>query len=138
MPVSYRILVDLGLVYVRYTGTVSVSERSALFKDYLQHPDCRPGQKHFVDLSQITDVKTDHAAGMRFQALKAEYYIGPVQTMVVYFAPTLMGQTLAEFAIRSWDNHSGLVARVFDTQSAALNFLGVTSKEFEQLLSQTD
>ena len=44
MSVDFRILPEVGLVYVRYGRVAKVCESQAAMQQYLAHPDFRAGQ----------------------------------------------------------------------------------------------
>jgi hypothetical protein len=139
MSVSFRILPGLGLVHVRYRGNMVIRETIAVFADYMQHPDCRPGQKHLVDLSGVTGFDNDFTAIMEMQAIKAGQFVGqPVETLLAYYAPTRLARRVASFVLRSWEGSDHVVARVLDTEAEALAFLGLTMSRFDQLPQEDD
>ena len=127
MSVSFRILTDLGVVHVRYRGRVVIRETIAAFTDYMNHPDCRPGQKQLVDLSGVTGFDNDFASILEMQAIKADHFVGqPVETLLAYYAPSRLARRIASFVLRSWEGSDHLVARVLDTEAEALAFLGLS------------
>ncbi|MBI1217547.1 MAG: hypothetical protein GC186_03275 [Rhodobacteraceae bacterium] len=136
MAVSFRILTERGLVYVLYEGFARLEDSFHAFSAYAQHPDCRPGQRQFVDLSGVTAVERDFVGVIALQAMKAEVFVAQgVQTLVAYYAPSEPARTLAALAIRSWDGTSGVVPRIFETEEAALAFLGQTETRVVDLLA---
>jgi len=135
MPVSFRILPDRGLVYVRYSGIAGARESQLAFAQYMQHPDCRPGQKHLVDLSDVIGFENDYGRLMELQALKAEHFVGqPVETLLAYFAPGVAAQQMAAFVLRSWQGRDEIVARVLLTEAETLTFLGLPERSIGALL----
>ena len=135
MAVTFRILPDRGLVYVRYADFAGLEESFRLFAAYTQHPDCRPGQKQLVDLSAVTGFDRDYAKLMKFQALKVGQFVGPeVQTMLAYLAPSRPAHEMALMILRSWVGFDQVIARVFDTEAETLNFLGLPESRIADLL----
>ena len=64
MPASFRILPKHGLVYVRLYGHIWPAESLEAFRNYLRHPDFRPGQKQLIDMGYhiaVTDLSFDGA-----------------------------------------------------------------------------
>lgn len=137
MSVSFRIFPSLGLVYVRYEGHANMPDTLAAFGAYAQHPDFRPAQKQFVDMSHLTGWDENYLELMKAQAKKAEAFTGAnAQTLIIYFAPTKLGQQLARFAMRSWEPFPSVVPIVQDNENEALSILGLSHKNLDQLLQQ--
>lgn len=136
MPVTFRILTARALVYVRYDGFARLQESFEAFGAYARHPDCRPGQRQFVDLTGVTGVERDFVKIMELQAVKADVFVSPGhQTLISYFAPSEPARTLAALAMRAWEGTNGVVARIFDTEEAALAFLGQAETRVADLLA---
>lgn len=136
MPVAFRILRDRGLVYVRYQGHAGAAESMRAFAAYMAHPDCRPGQKHLVDLAGVTSFDEDFTAIMALQALKTEQFVNqPVETLLAYHAPGPAARQMARFVLRSWEGSDHVVARVLDTEAQALAFLGQPETRISDLLA---
>lgn len=135
MSVSFRILPEHGLVYVRYEGTVQLEDSFAAFAEYARHPDRRPGQKHLVDMSGVTAFDRDFTALMKLQAHKADVFMqGDAQTMIVYYAPTRATYAMARQVIRSWEAISSVVVVVQQNEADALALLGLRDTSISSLL----
>lgn len=135
MSISFRILPELGLVYVRYTGLVMIEDSFRAFAAYMKHPDCRPGQKHLVDLSAVTGFESNFSRILELQAFKADQFVGqPVATLLAYYAPSEPARQMAAFVLRSWDGHDHVVARVLGTEAETLGVLGLSATRIEELL----
>lgn len=137
MPVSFHILAARGLVYIRYSGTLVAAEGLAAFRDYMQHPDCRPGQKHLVDLSRVTGIAADIPALLHLQAVKADQFLGPVpETLITYFAPNEVTRRAANMILRSWDGVDHVVARVLSDEEQIMAVLGQPERRIADLLAE--
>lgn len=135
MPVTFRILPDLGLVYVRYEGFALVAESLAAFADYARHPQCRPGQKQLIDLSGITGFEKNFVQLLKLQAKKAEVFTGHgAQTLIVYYAPDPEAFAMARLIERSWEPFPAVIALVQDNEPGALSILGLPGQTFADLL----
>jgi hypothetical protein len=135
MPVSFRILPERGLVFVRYTGFAVLDESSQVFGQYAAHPDFQPGQKQLVDLSGVTGMERDYVKLFALQARKADAFLGTgAQTLLVYFAPTPIAMDLAEAIIRSWEPSGAVIPLIQEDESDALKLLGQPERSFEELL----
>jgi hypothetical protein len=137
MPVTFRVLPDRGLVYVRYEGVALMAEGFDAFAAYMRHPDCRPGQKQLVDLSAVTKIDRNFAQIMALQAFKADQFAGrSPETLLVYLAPHPTAAELARLSIRSWEGVGHIVARVMEDEALALTFLGQPEERITDLLAR--
>lgn len=138
MSVSFRILKNHGLVYVRYEGHACLADTTRVVADYVGHTDYRRGQKQLVDLSALTGWDGDYLELMKVQALKAEAFFGGENaTLLLYFAPSALSFRLAKLALNSWDGLDSVVARVQQSELGCLTLLGLAERSFAQLLENT-
>lgn len=138
MPVSFQILSDHGLTYVRYEGVATLDESMDVFAQYAVHPDCRPGLKQLVDLSRITQIKFDFPKLMALQAQKADVFMsGPSETLIVYYAPNPQGRSIAQLVLKSWEPFDSVVPIIVDQEVEALAILGLPATSFSELLAST-
>lgn len=136
MPVTYRILPERGLVYVRYVGFAALPETNDLLTRYMADPDRRPGQKQLVDLSEVTGFERDFVSLMAVQARKAEAFVQPgAQTLLVYYAPHDAGFEMARLRARSWLGISSVVATIQRDATAALDILAQPERDMAALLA---
>lgn len=137
MPVSFRILPERGLVYVRYEGEARVDESFAAIAEYMRHPDYAPHQKQLVDLSAVTGFEVNWPKLFELQARKAEMFLrGQGQVMIVYYAPTELTARMARMAIRSWEHVPSVVTVLQQREADALAVLGQPEDSFEELLQR--
>ena len=137
MPASFQILPAANLVYVRYSGLMRVEDSLKAFGAYAAHPDARPGQRHLIDLSRITDMERDFAKIMQLQATKgADLAMREVETLMVYFANTAVSLKAAALAKNGWSASQGVIAIVQDTEETALAALGLAAASFDALLEE--
>ena len=136
MPASFQILPQHNLVYVRYSGLMLVEDSLKAFGAYAQHPDARPGQRHLIDLSRITDMERDFARVMQLQATKgADLAMRETETLMVYFANTPVSLKAAALAKNGWSASQGVIAIVQETEEAALSALGLAVSSIKDMLS---
>ncbi len=134
MSVSFRILPDRGLVFVRYAGVLRLQETIAAFAEYARHPDCHPGQKQLVDLSDVTGFEPDFVKLMEVQAQKSEVFGNEgAETLMVYVAPHKLGKQLAQLVMRSWEPFDSVVALVQEDEAHALELLGQPERRLDEL-----
>jgi hypothetical protein len=136
MSVTFRILPERALVYVRYEGVVRPEDGFAALRDYAEHPDCRPGQRHLVDLSAATEVERDFMSIFRIQALKADILLPlATETLLVFYAPNELAQFVASTALRSWEAFDHVVVRMTATEAATCEVLGLGEGELSDLFA---
>ncbi|MGI3184144.1 hypothetical protein [Nioella aestuarii] len=132
---SFRILSERGLVFVRYTGFARLDESFEVFGQYAAHPDFRPGQKQLVDLSGVTGLEKDYVKLFALQARKADVFLGSgAQTLLDYYAPTPLSLDLAETILRSWEPSGAVIPLIQQDEQEALQLLGQPERSFEELL----
>ncbi len=137
MPASFQILPQHNLVYVRYSGLMLVEDSLKAFGTYAQHPDARPGQRHLIDLSRITDMERDFARVMQLQAAKgADLAMRETETLMVYFANTPVSRKAAALAKNGWSAGHGVISIVQETEEAALAALGLNADSIDALLEE--
>ena len=135
MSISFQILPDRGLVYVRYTGVARVVDSFAAFMDYRNHPDFRPGQRHLVDLSRVTSFEKDFVRVLELQSLKAETFLDTsADTLMVYFAPSDATLRMARLAANSWSTTPHVIPLVAINEAGALELLGCPERDIASLL----
>lgn len=134
MPASFRILPEHGLVYVRLYGHIWPAESLEALRNYLRHPDFRPGQKQLIDMGGIEVMERDFTGLAGLQAEMAGAFLGSEpQVLMAFLAPTPMSQFAAAFAARPWEPFDHFVARVLDNETAAFDFLGLTGLRLSDL-----
>jgi hypothetical protein len=134
MAVSYEIVPDLGIVYVRYWGVATVQETLETFGRFTQDPDFHPDLKHLIDLSCIVEYERSFPELMKLQAYKADTVMqGRGPSYMVYFAPNRLSQAMARTILKSWDGLSGVIGRVAQGETEALEMLGLQQRSFADL-----
>ncbi len=137
MTISVRILPELSLVYIRYSGLALVQEGTDAFAAYLRHPDFRPGQRQLVDLSEVTEVERDFPRLFRLQAEKAAAFMGQQHpVMLVYLAPNEISLGMAQLIERSWQGLDGVLVRVATNLRDATDILGLRADVLEESLAR--
>ena len=139
MPVGFHIFPDRGLVVVRYSGVAAIRDTVEATKAYVSHPDFAHGQKQLVDLTELTDYERDYVGFMLMQASKAGRFASSgTQSLVVYVAPTPIGQELAALFLKSWDDVDAVVPMVQESEAQALAMLGQPETSIPVLLAAVD
>lgn len=134
MSISFRILPDRGLVFVRYEGVIHFADSERAVAAYAADPEARPGQKQLVDLAAVTGWERNFPRLMRLQTAKAEVFLGSRHDLlIVYHAPSVRTRELARLTLRSWDGVPGVVPLVQETEAGALNVLGQPETSFAAL-----
>ncbi len=133
--IEFRILPRRGLVYVRYEGTIVVSDSAGAFESYARHPDFHPGQKQLIDLGAVTGWEPDYPRLMALQAKKAGAILPPWhETLFVYYAPSRATREIAGMVLRSWEDVPAVVPLILTSEAEALAVLGQPEQSFSELL----
>lgn len=136
MPATYQILPSHNLVYVRYSGAMMVEDSLKAFGGYSRDPAARPGQRHLVDLSRITDMERDFARIMQLQATKgAELAMRETETLMIYFANTPLSLRAAALAKNGWSDSQGVIAIVLEREDAVMSALGLPFQAIDEMLA---
>ena len=134
MPLTYTIIPDHNLVYVRYWGFAQLSDTLKVFGDYAADTAFRPDQKHLIDLSEITDFERSFVDLVSAQAAKADAILqSQAPTMMVYLAPTQVAQAMARSILKSWDGLDVTVGRTAQDMDEALSMLGLPARSYADL-----
>ncbi|WP_224814598.1 hypothetical protein [Hasllibacter sp. MH4015] len=134
MSLNYQIFPDRGLVVITYIGRAEIEETGRVFAQFAQHPDAAPGQKHLIDLSQVTEVEQDFPRLMALQARKAgELGLPIMPSMLVYFCPTPIARRMAEMVYKSWDGVGGPALAMIEDEAEALALVGCAETRIAEL-----
>ena len=135
MPVSFKILPRRNLVLFRYSGMVTLQESGEIVAKAAAHPDHRAGMRQLCDLSAVTGVERDFPALLRMQARMAEdLHSRSGDLFVVFYAPTPIGQDMAQMARKSWEGLNSVIVLVQNRESDALALLGLPETSLAALL----
>lgn len=114
-----------------------MEETMAVFAEYAQHPDCHPGLKQLVDLSQMTKVAFDFPKLMEMQARKADVFMsGAAETLMVYLAQSPEAISVSKSILRSWEPFPWVVPVVVEDETEALSILGLREGSISELLAE--
>lgn len=112
-----------------------MDETMTVFAEYAQHPDCHPGLKQLVDLSNITNVAFDFPKLMEMQARKADVFMsGASETLMVYLAQSPEAISVSKAILRSWEPFPWVMPVVVEDESEALSILGMQENSLAELL----
>ena len=136
MPISYQILLDHSLTYVRYSGTVDADQVVRSARAYAQDPDFRPALHELADLREIVEFD------MSFRTMSNMFYrIGKLHE--IHGAPAskvlLAGSETSFGMARMFENivamAGGPPVHVTRSESEALLCLGRQERSVADLLS---
>jgi len=140
MPVTYRILPNRGLVYVRFTGHARVEDSFAALARFATDPAFRPELAQLIDLSGVTGFESDYMELFRLHAAKAGVFTPPRgggNTLTVYIAPGEVHLRLAREVQKSFDGLPGLIHRLTRSEAQALEVLGLPERSVAELMEQS-
>ncbi len=138
MASFYRIIPEHNLVYVRYSGTVTIDDYLAVVEGVRNHPDFQIQFKQLIDLTHLTNIKRDYIKVMLAQARIAELVAKSTSDILsVVVAPTPIAMEAASMVIRSWDKlDTPVVRRIVSDMSEAEALLGCKQGTLPELLKQ--
>ncbi|MWB77101.1 hypothetical protein GLS40_03595 [Pseudooceanicola sp. 216_PA32_1] len=137
MAVSFRILPQHGLVHVRFSGQVILSDSSTALQRFAAHPEFRPGLNQLIDLTDVTGHIADPVELFRVHARKAEVFNRPgEQNLTVYIAPHETAQKLVALILRSFEGIEGLRHSVVRAEAEAMDVLGFAQRSVAELTEQ--
>lgn len=126
MPVEFLCLSRAHLVLFTYSGRVSLQESATAVQAAAQHPDHRAGMRHLCDLSGVTDFERDIPALLKMQAKLVEsLHVVAEEMQVLFYAPTAIGQQMAQMARKSWEGLHSVQVMVHPDETEALALLGL-------------
>lgn len=135
MSVRVTLLPRRNLLVATYSGVAGLAETVAAAEAAARHPDFHPAMRHLVDVSAITDYERDFPGFFAMQARVMDSFAPePHGLVIAFFAPSRVGQQMAELARRSWDGLDHAIIRIFDHEEAALDFLGLAEERIGALL----
>ena len=135
LPVSFKILPQRQLILFTYAGLVGLQESTDAIGACARHPDYRPWQRQFCDLSRVTGVERDFPKLMKMQAkIVEDLQSDGNDLIVVFYAPTQVGQILAHTARKSWDGLNAVIVLIHDDEAEALALLGLPETSLSDLL----
>ena len=136
MPVALNILADRGLVYLRFSGVVTVDETMKAVVEMGRDPNFSVGLRHFADYSDVVDYAHDYVEVLALQANLADDVVKDgVQTLLVQLATTPKGREMANLAVKSWDGIGGVVPVIAESEARALSLLGEPETSISELLA---
>lgn len=134
MAVSYEIIPEIGIVYVRYWGVAEFHDTIETFARFAQDPQFSPHLKHLVDLAGVVEYDRNYPELMKLQAGKVDTLsMGAGPSYLIYYAPTRISQSMARMILKSWDGLSSIVGRMATDEGEALEMLGVPQRSFADL-----
>ena len=132
MPIAFRILPELALVHVTYSGVAGLAETIEGTAACAAHPDFRPSHRHLVDLRGIDDFERDLPGFLSMQARVIDHFPiigdGFHPFMMVMIAPSGPARGMAEQVRRTWEGLEGALVRVVVDEASALSVLGLEGR----------
>ncbi|THD84190.1 hypothetical protein E7811_00035 [Aliigemmobacter aestuarii] len=137
MPVSFLPLPVHGLVLFTYSGHVGMGESMAAITAAARHPAFRPGMRHLVDVSAITGFEKVFPTLLSMQAkVLDDFPVIEEPTIVLWYAPTRIGQEMAQTVAKSWAETAHVRLVVQEDEEGALSILGLRETRISQLLTK--
>lgn len=136
MPVNFHIFPDRNLVLARFTGHILLAECLSSAKAYSENPAASPQQNQLIDLSGVTSYERDLVQIMSLMARLPDHLLRPgFEPLIVYVAPHRAAQEIAGTVLKSMQGITGVVVRIFEEESQALEVLGQPERSLDALLA---
>ena len=127
MPAKHTIYLDQNLVMVTFWGGLTLAEIVVDNLAYDSNPDMRPGQRVFIDTSQVTEFRINFAGILQlFRAFVKPMDSYEATVMTAIYAPTdLMNAKALQFQRLTSGSEANCVG-VFRERGSAWSFLDMT------------
>lgn len=138
MAYSYQFFPEHNLIYVRYSGVVTIDDYLSVIEEVPKHPDFHIESKQLIDLTYLTKIKPNYVKVMMAQARIAEYVAKSTSDILsVVVAPTPVAMEATKMVLRSWDKlDTPVVRRVVSDMTEAELLLGLPKNKLAQLVGQ--
>lgn len=124
MPAQHKIFLEQHLVVVTFSGRLTLSDIVVDNMAYDANPDMRPGQRVFIDTSQVTSFKVNFAGILAlFKAFVTPLDGNDVTVMTAIYAPSDLMFGKAKQFQRLTSGTSANCVGVFRDRDAAWMFL---------------
>ncbi len=140
MPACFKFFPERSLIYMRYSGVVTIDDYVSVVEGVTGHPRFSVEYKHLVDLTHLRKVKRDYFRLMLMQARIIDVVARARSDILsVIVAPTDEAMAAAKMILRSWDDlETPVVRRVIPEMSQAASLLGLEAAELGGLIAEFD
>ena len=136
MPVNFHILPDRNLVLARFTGHILLADCLSSAKAYSEDPQASPQQTQLIDLSGVTSYERDLVQIMSMMARLPDHLLKPgYEPMIHYIAPSRVAQEIAGMVLKSMQGIEGVIVRVLEDETQALEVLGLAERSLAALMA---
>lgn len=138
MSTNFQIIPDRGVVVVRLSGRALMDDCLCAAEAYARHPAARPTQPLLIDLSAVTSHETDYVKILKAMAQLPDYLgRSGSERMVVFVAPSPLARRISAVVVRAILSMPGGVARIAQSESDALEILGLPERKLSELAPGT-
>lgn len=138
MAIDLKILPDLNLIVMTWSGRIDAGQSDAALQEYATHPQARSGQNILSDMRAVTHSRFDLPKRLAIQAkLERILKIGDTPRHIVYYAPTEVSQLMATQYAALWAVTPSVTAEVLSDESQALRALDLSVGSIADLLAGT-
>ena len=140
LPHFFTIIPEHNLIYVRYSGVVTIEDYVRVVEGVTAHPGFSIEHKHLVDLTHLKRVKREYFKIMLMQARIAEWVArARAEILSVMVAPTPEAMATAKMVLRSWERlDTPVVRRVIPAMEQAASLLGLEDATLRRILDDID
>jgi len=136
----FKIIPQHSLIYVRYSGTVTIGDYASVVEGVAAHPDFSIEHKHLIDLTRLVRVKREYFKVMLMQARIAEWVAkARSEILSVVVAPTPEAMHATKMVLQSWERlDTPVVRRVIPDMEQAASLLGLDQSMLDGILAEID
>ncbi len=139
MPQNHLILPEFNLVFLRYSGHVTLNDQRQLVADVTANPDHRYDMPKLSDASSVTGSDIDATIFMALRdRLESRYTDLPGPILWAHFAPSDTTYGMARMFESLMSDITALKVEVFRDLPDALDFLGLSDTDVATHLGLAD
>ena len=138
MASYFTVIPQHSLLYVRYSGIVTIDDYASVVEGVAAHPDFSIEHKHLIDLTHLVKIKRDYFKVMLMQARIAEWVAkARSEILSVVVAPTPEAMHATKMVLRSWEHlDTPVVRRVIPDMEQAASLLGLEDATLRTILGE--
>lgn len=135
MSVGYRVISEMGVLYVRYVGVHNIRMTEQLYQLYNDDPEVTPGLVCLQDCSKITKAQLDvEARRQQMARYRARLKHPDRDWQVLYYCPTKLSRSLTEMQRMLWHGRDGVQFQMADSPVMLADILRQPLARIEKLL----
>lgn len=139
MPVTFKILQDPLLVYIRYSGHLVTSDIRDAVTQFAQGGAAYHGQPHLFDLSRVTSSDINYPEFFAFMGQLADVYpMSKGENLFVFYAPDGPPAALSQILRKPFEQTPTMLVRAASTREQAFDILGNEREDLREQLDEVE